>query len=252
MTATANEQPFFSVVTATFNSGAYLRRTAESLRRQTCTDFEWLVMDGGSSDGTRRVIEENADLIREWVSERDAGIADAWNKGIARARGRYVLILNAGDVYDPDFLAVMKASCDGRRIVCSHARVLREDGAIAGAFRSQPHKLSRAMHVAHNWCAVPKSSYDLLGPYRHLPLAMDFDWFHRYYKKYGADGFLVVDRALGAYYLGGKSDANYVQSFRMNERILIENGGSPLRARALCWSYSLKHACRRLLARTPP
>lgn len=109
-------------------------------------------------------------------------------------------------------------------------------------FLSQPHKLGRAMHLAHNWCAVPVQHYRALGLYSKIPLAMDFDWFHRYYRKFGVRGFDVVDQALGTYYLGGASDVNYHSSFSANERILVANGMSPLAARFYRMSYTLKHA----------
>lgn len=234
----------FSIVTATYNAGRLLDRTIASLRSQTYRDFEWLVVDGASKDDTVARIEAAGDLVSRYVSERDEGIADAWNKGLALASARYVLILNAGDTYDPDFLEVMAQRADGRRIICSHARLAKEDGREIGLFLAKPHKLGRAMHIPHNWCAVPAQHYRDLGPYSKIPLAMDFDWFHRYYLKFGVAGFDVVDRALGTYYLGGASDVNYQKSFGVNERILVANGMSPLRARLYRMSYTFKHAVK--------
>jgi glycosyltransferase involved in cell wall biosynthesis len=239
--------PVFTIVTATFNASTSLDRTISSLRAQTRKSFQWIVIDGGSGDDTVSKIEQARELVDQWVSEPDRGIADAWNKGLARASGTHVLILNAGDTYDPSMLEIMAERCNGEVIACAHARLLAEDGRTVGLFRAQPHKLCRAMHVPHSWCAVPLALYRTLGPYRNLPLAMDFDWFHRYYRRFGVAGFAVVDRILGSYYLGGKSDTSYTASFKSNERILVENGSSVLLARFYRLTYSLKHVIRRAL-----
>ena len=90
--------PLFSVITVSFQNMDGLRRTCESLQTQTCTDYEWIVIDGGSSDGTKGFLE-NQTLTTNWLSERDAGIYDAMNKGIERADGDYLLFMNAGDLF---------------------------------------------------------------------------------------------------------------------------------------------------------
>lgn len=237
--------PKYTVITATYNSGALLDRTASSLRQQLFSDFEWIVIDGGSSDDTVRRLQAQGRFITRWISEKDRGIADAWNKGLAMARGHFILLLNAGDTYDPDFLEqVDQHSGDERRIICSHARLLSEAGELVGMIRAEPRKLYRAMHLAHNWCVVPREHYDRLGGYAEMKLAMDFDWFHRYFRLYGADGFTIIDAPLGNYHLGGTSDVNYSASFRSNAEILIRNGTPRLVATMWRILYTAKHAWR--------
>jgi glycosyltransferase involved in cell wall biosynthesis len=240
-----SDAPTFSIITATFNAGALFGRTVESIRAQTHRDFEWIVMDGQSRDDTVERIEAAGDLVTHWVSEPDEGIADAWNKGLAVARGTQVLILNAGDTYDPEFLATLASQCDGQRVTCTHARLCTEAGQDAGVFRAQPAKLNKGMYIPHNWCAVPRIHYERLGPYRKLRLAMDFDWFLRYYRQFGAAGFNVIDRVLGTYHLGGTSDLNYAKSFAAAERVMVENGVSALAARRQRILSSFKHAVKR-------
>ena len=93
-----NERPFFSIVTVTLNNLLGLKRTYESLLAQECRDFEWIVVDGASSDGTIEFLE-SAKLERFcWISEPDCGLYDAMNKGLARSQGYYLLFLNAGDM----------------------------------------------------------------------------------------------------------------------------------------------------------
>jgi len=239
------QRPSFSVITATYNSGEIFNRTAISLAHQQFKDFEWIVIDGGSGDDTISHIQAHGEFVNRWISERDCGISDAWNKGLRWARGRYILILNAGDTYDPDFLQRVHAHIgSASKVICSHARLLSESGEHVGIIRSEPDKLYRAMHLAHNWCAVPHEHYDQLGGYADMKLAMDFEWFHRYYLRYGVSGFTVIDAQLGSYYLGGASDINYAESFRTNAQILTLHGTA--RSVAMFWRviYTLKHALR--------
>ena len=96
--APTQERPLVSIVTAAFNALPELRRTVESVAAQTMGHHEHIVVDGGSTDGTRSYLEGLGPSVR-WTSEPDEGIADALNKGVAMARGTYVLVLQAGDTF---------------------------------------------------------------------------------------------------------------------------------------------------------
>lgn len=89
----------FSIITINYNNREGLRKTIESVVNQTYQDFEYIIIDGGSTDGSVEVIKEYADRIDYWVSEKDKGIYDAMNKGIDRANGAYCQFLNSGDSY---------------------------------------------------------------------------------------------------------------------------------------------------------
>lgn len=87
-----------SVITINYNNAKGLEKTIASVREQQLEPIEYIVIDGGSTDGSTAVIERAADGIDRWVSEPDRGIYDAMNKGIAKAQGDYLLFLNSGDV----------------------------------------------------------------------------------------------------------------------------------------------------------
>lgn len=89
-----NSAPAFSIITVCLNNLEGLKKTAASLAMQTATDFEWIIMDGASHDGTYDYLKT---LNARWSSEKDDGIYDAMNKGLERAHGTYLLFLNAGD-----------------------------------------------------------------------------------------------------------------------------------------------------------
>ena len=87
----------FSIITINYNNSKGLKRTLDSIISQTCHEFEWIVIDGGSSDGSRELIEQHQDSITYWCSEPDKGIYNAMNKGVNKATGDYCLFLNSGD-----------------------------------------------------------------------------------------------------------------------------------------------------------
>lgn len=88
-----------SVITVVFNDKEHIRKTMESFFSQTWKDKEYIVVDGGSTDGTAEVIKEYSDRLAFWCSEPDNGIYDAMNKGIKHATGDWINILNSGDFY---------------------------------------------------------------------------------------------------------------------------------------------------------
>src|SRR5713226_4506797 len=100
-----SELPRISVVTPTFNSRHTLRETIESVLRQGYPRYEHIVMDGGSTDGTLDILRQYPHL--KWVSEKDKGHYDAMNKGILKAKGEVVNILNSDDCYRPGTLELV-------------------------------------------------------------------------------------------------------------------------------------------------
>lgn len=89
----------FSVITINYNNKEGLRKTIESVVNQSFKDFEYIIIDGGSTDGSVDVIKEYASYINYWVSEPDKGIYNAMNKGILKARGEYLNFMNSGDCF---------------------------------------------------------------------------------------------------------------------------------------------------------
>ena len=94
-----------SVITVNYNNGDLLETTIKSVIEQTFSDYEYIVIDGGSTDNSVSIIEKYSDSISYWVSEKDKGIYNAMNKGITKAAGDYCLFINSGDtLYEKDTL----------------------------------------------------------------------------------------------------------------------------------------------------
>lgn len=108
-----SSNPNFSIVTITFNHLKGLMRTYESIIAQTYKDYEWIVIDGGSSDGSKDFLIQHQKNISYWCSEPDNGVYHAMNKGIKHAHGDYLIFMNSGDsFYNPDVLQnVVNLNC---------------------------------------------------------------------------------------------------------------------------------------------
>ena len=122
-----DKTPLISVITINFNERVGLERTFESVFNQTFQDFEYIVIDGGSNDGSKELIEENTEKISYWISEPDKGIYNAMNKGISVAKGDYLLFLNSGDIlYKNDVLSVSKIE----QITDKQVNLVLDDGDV--------------------------------------------------------------------------------------------------------------------------
>lgn len=93
------DKPLISIITVVFNGEKYLEETIQSVINQTYDNIEYIIIDGGSTDNTLEIIKKYEDKIDYWVSEKDYGISDAFNKGIIVSTGARILFLNAGDSF---------------------------------------------------------------------------------------------------------------------------------------------------------
>lgn len=89
----------FSVITISYNNAEGLRKTMESVFSQTCADYEFIVIDGGSNDGSVDIIKNGEQKLSFWCSEADKGVYNAMNKGVSHAKGDYLIFMNSGDTF---------------------------------------------------------------------------------------------------------------------------------------------------------
>jgi len=118
-----------SIITINLNNASGLRKSIESVVTQTYTDYEYIVIDGGSSDGSADVIIKYANRITYWVSEPDKGIYNAMNKGILQANGEYLQFLNSGDcLVNENILAKVFETLRTDDIIYGHLNYVYEKG----------------------------------------------------------------------------------------------------------------------------
>lgn len=122
-----NKLPKISVITPSFNSAKYLSEAIESVLSQNYPNFEHIIVDGGSTDGTLDILKKYPHL--RWVSEPDNGQSDAMNKGFKMSIGEVIVYLNADDYFIPDvFNKIVSYFGNGAKFVVGKVKVLNEDG----------------------------------------------------------------------------------------------------------------------------
>ena len=99
-------QPLISIITVVYNGAKTLEQTIKSVLEQTYPNIEYIIMDGGSTDGTIEIIKKYENKIALWVSEPDNGLYDAMNKGIHKATGKFIGMINSDDWYEPNAVAL--------------------------------------------------------------------------------------------------------------------------------------------------
>lgn len=129
-------EPLFSIITVCYNASDTIDRTLSSVDSQSFTDYEHLIIDGNSTDGTQKLVEGRPNQLRQMVSEPDKGIYDAMNKGMSFASGRYLIFLNAGDSFhDADVLADyarLIQNNDEPAVVYGQTNLVDKDGTYLG------------------------------------------------------------------------------------------------------------------------
>ena len=178
-------RPFFSVVTASLNNGFTIATALESVKNQTYEGVEHLVIDGGSTDETLEILKRYETHYRlRWVSEPDRGLADAMNKGIHAARGRYVIFIHADDaLVEPSILEwVYKQLATQRYDICCFPILFT--GPDCSISRASPIRV-RWWHrfrntIRHQGCFVHRRLHEQIGDFdTRYAICMDYDFFYR-------------------------------------------------------------------------
>lgn len=158
------EPKLFSIITPTFNCGRKIEKTIESVLSQNTELFEYIIVDGASSDDTLQIIEGHADDLR-LISERDAGAYDAMNKGIDAASGKYLYFLGAGDSLRTDALQNIAAMMpdDLRALVYGNVYWVDKNIIYDGEFSNA--KLKTYHNLCHQSVFYGRSVFDLIGKY---------------------------------------------------------------------------------------
>lgn len=180
-----------SIITITYNNLAGLRKTATSVREQVFRDFEWIVVDGGSIDGTPEYLQEIRDVTSkelthaiQIVSESDNGVYDAQNKGIGMAHGEYCFFLNAGDVfYNAEVVDKMMREAQDGDIVYGNEIVVDGAGKRIGYCRGVENPGFVDLYnscMKHQASFIRRELFDRYGLYdATIRICADWDWFFR-------------------------------------------------------------------------
>ena len=238
-----------SVITVVYNDVRNIRRTMESFFAQTWSEKEYIVIDGGSTDGTADVIREYADRLSYWCTEKDCGIYDAMNKGISHCSGDWINVLNSGDVYAGHDALKTVLSSDAAKsadVIYGDSVEVRNGDEVSVFASDDASELEFCPVYRHGSSLIrsevqKKFLYDL-NKQKKLGFALDWDMIFRVYS--AGYKFAKVGCFIEKYDLEGVSNQP-LKSLLYNYKI-TSNGKH--RARKAC--FFIKNLIKQMLVRS--
>lgn len=224
-------EPLFSIITVTWNAADVIAPTMRSVQRQTSSDYELLIIDGASTDGTLDVVRQASISGLRIFSEPDKGLYDAMNKGIARAKGRYLLFLNAGDAFADDTVLARMAelATDNPGVIYGQTQLVDAQGNVVGKRHlTAPKRLTadsflNGMVVCHQAFAVRRDlapEYDL-----HYRFSADYDWCIKVLRQSPANAY-VGRQPIISYLSEGVTTRHHRSSLWERYRIMCHHYGT--------------------------
>lgn len=210
------DNPLISIITVVFNGEKYLEETIQSVINQTYENIEYIIIDGGSTDGTLDIIKKYEDRIDYWVSEKDNGIYDAMNKGIAVATGEWINFMNAGDKFiNNSIVQQISPNLCNKEISIVFGDTTDDYGEFQKLHKANPNlkNLWKGMLFSHQ-STFFSSSYHKQNLYDiTYKLAADFSVIYNAYRK--GEKFYYLNMPIAMIEIGGVS---YLQ----RERVFLE------------------------------
>ncbi|MCR8558563.1 glycosyltransferase [Mucilaginibacter sp. BJC16-A38] len=207
--------PTLSVITIVYNNERDIERTMLSVLNQTYPNIEYIIIDGNSNDGTLQIIQKYKARIARLINEKDEGIYDAMNKGLAAATGDYLIFMNSGDeFFEATTVENVFATASDADIYYGETEMINDEGQSLGQRRHRaPEQFTwrdfkYGMSISHQAIYIRRA---LTEPYdRKYQLSADIDWIIRAAKK--AKKIVNVNRYVAKYLVGGMSKAKHRQS----------------------------------------
>jgi len=221
--------PKLSIITIAYNCANDLENTIRSVLDQTFTDIEYIIVDGGSTDGSLDVIKKYEKSLSKWVSETDKGIYDAMNKGLKMATGEYVLFLNAGDIlFDKNTLQLIPfLNYPAADVFYGETLSVDEKGNELGLRpKKLPHDLNwkhfrNGMVVCHQSILIKRK----LAPTYNMDykLSSDVEWVLKCLKN--SDQIIFTGTIISRFLEGGASKQRHGESLKERFSIMKEYFG---------------------------
>ena len=212
----------FSIITVVLNAKEDLIETIKSLREQNFKNFEYIIIDGGSTDGTIEIINKNLDIINKWKSEKDSGIYDAMNKGIEICEGNYIGMLNAGDKYMPNALSIINGYLNNHNINFIFGSVMKK--VLRHSFRKYRIYWNFDFTSSHSsGFFIKDEAQKKLGKYNlKYKISSDYDLFYRMIVKEKMHGLATKKNDLiGIFKSGTSYSSKYSFTDHLKEETII-------------------------------
>ena len=224
-----------SIITVSFNSAKTIEDTIQSVLSQDYPQIEYIVVDGGSSDATVDIIRKYQDRISTWISEKDQGMYDAMNKGIALASGDVIGILNSDDIYMSNHVVtelMNKMNSEQAQVVFADLILVDQynQNKVLRYYNSghfHPNKFRYGWMPAHPTVFVKSSLYKAVGPFStDYQIAADYEMLIRILAKQNAK-YAYLPKPVVRMRSGGASTASLSRNWILNQEIVRackENG----------------------------
>ncbi|ADE35629.1 glycosyltransferase family 2 protein [Methanohalophilus mahii] len=243
--------PLISIVTVCLNSETYLKRTIESILNQSYTNIEYIIIDGGSTDGTIATIKKYEDSITKWVSEPDDGIYDAMNKGIAMSKGEIIYFLNSGDyLYDKSVLYRVATHFLNPRVMGVYGNVEIKDDRGNKRIRGSEVNYNNLLYkrICHQALFVRKKLFNELGEFStYLKLSSDHEFIVKCIKQY-KENFVYFNETI-AFYMSGGATHIEMKKAKIEDLKILSSNYDPLRffiGTAICLAVIVKYNLPRI------
>jgi glycosyltransferase involved in cell wall biosynthesis len=237
------DKPLVSIITVVFNGRESIEQTLRSVLEQSYDNVEYIVIDGGSTDGTKEIIRKHEQALDYWVSEPDSGIAEAWNKGIQASTGDIVGIINGGDWYELNAaadVAELFLQNKAAGVIHGNRRQWNESGTrVLGISRpaTRVEITTLRLPINHPTCFVRRQTYQTYGLFdMSYRVAMDYDFVSRLCKQ--KVGFLYLDAVIANMRTGGISSG--FTGIKEGREFLIRNGSKISKAYSLYYIEAFK------------
>lgn len=221
----SNVSIMLSVIIPVLNNVKTIERTIKSVLEQEFKSKELIIIDGGSTDGTLEIIKKYNHHISFWCSEKDLGISDAFNKGVSRAKGDLIAILNSDDYWKKNTARIITSvALKNPKYCIYYGSIEFIDIATKKKYQKKPNikHMNSRMSLFQPAIFVRKEVYKRVGMYSlKYNYAMDCEWLHRCINNNVS--FYKINKVLACMSLGGKSDEFFIRSLNEYKRSLIDN-----------------------------
>ena len=205
--------PNLSIITVNLNNVHGLEKTMESVFAQTFTDYEYIIIDGASTDGSKELIKKNQNKLVYWISEKDSGVYFAMNKGILKAKGELCMFLNSGDyLCDSDVLKNSMELANKKRGDIYYGNMIIELEKGKPVTKKHAKEITREIleneTINHQASFIKTRLFKELGLYdTRYSLAADHAFYVKAYLN--AKSFAYIDVEMVCYQLDGMSSLNF-------------------------------------------
>lgn len=238
--------PKVSIITPCFNGAGTISDCINSVKKQNYANIEHIIIDGGSTDGTLKILEESG---VQYISGPDAGIYDAINKGIQESTGEILGILNCDDYYpSPDVISTVIEQFTCHDIDLLHGKIEQIDDNgrkvwTVGSDVTTP-QLMRKMKVAHPSVFVRREVYEKLGGFSiGFRIAGDYDFVLRAFPRTRTQ---FIDKVMVKMRMNGVSQTHSIKSMRESMAVQLVHGTPPLKALANYYESLIKHKASKI------